>query len=668
MTDTAAGGEFADFRASFLAEAEEHLQVIEHSVLELDVDLQSGEPDPRRLRELFRAAHTIKALAAMLEFEPLVELSHRLESILRALERHTLPFTQAVVDGLVDGSKALSSLVEDIRAERELQFPASLLQRLDSLANLAAPPTPPQPSDDALTDYEQNQIESALASGKQVYEVRFIPTAEAVERGVSINSVREALERLGQVVRIRPEMAPESGGIAFLILVITNEPVSAAAARTGLDEGQFRVVTREVPAAQPPRPADPAAPRSSVVRVEISRLDELMRLLGELVITRARIGRAAAELERGLRRDTVYSLQEGSLQMERQLRSLREAIMRVRIVHVREAFGRMPLAIRDSARAAGKQVRLEMTGEETEVDKMLVDRLVDPLTHLVRNAVDHGIELPAQRRARGKPEEGTVRISAGQSGDWIVIQVSDDGRGIDRDRVAEKAASLGFSPEEIRESDDALLRALCHPGLSTREQAGRTSGRGVGMDIVRQRVREMNGDLDLSTKPGSGSTFTLRLPLTLLIVEALIARSGGQRFAIPISTVEEVAEIARDGIVSFNGSRIVQHRGEVLQLLHLNQVFHLQEERSDRPYHHALVVIVGGVRWAVTLDQMVGEQEVVVKTLSDVLARTPGVIGATDLGDGELALILDIPELVRHYREGHNRAAEPEEDRNARRG
>jgi two-component system, chemotaxis family, sensor kinase CheA len=668
VTEAGTGGEFADFRASFLAEAEEHLQVIEHSVLELDVDLQSGEPDARRLRELFRATHTIKALAAMLEFEPLVELSHRLESILRALEKRTLPFNQTVVDGLVDGARALSSLVDDVRAERELPFPAPLLQQLDSLAKLAASPSPPEPSEDALTAYERNQIDSALASGNNVYEVRFTPTAETVQRGVSINSVREEMERLGQVVRIRPEMTPESGGIVFVILVVTNEPASTVAARTGLDESLIHTVTGERPADQPAQTAAAVAPRSSVVRVEIGRLDELMRLLGELVITRSRIARATSELEMDARRDTIYSLQESSHQMERQLRSLREAIMRVRIVQVREAFGRMPLAVRDSARAANKRVRLEMAGEETEVDKMLVDRLIDPLMHLVRNAVDHGIETPEQRRARGKPEEGTVRLSAHQSGDWIVIQVSDDGRGIDRDRVAEKAASLGFSPEEVRSSDDALLRALCHPGLSTREEAGRTSGRGVGMDVVRQRVREINGTLDLSTRPGSGSTFTLRLPLTLLIVEALIARSGGQRFAIPISTVEEVAEIARDGIVYFNGSRIVQHRGDVLPLLHLNQVFHLQEERLERPYHHALILIVGGVRWAVTLDQMVGEQEVVVKTLSDDLARTPGVIGATDLGDGELALILDIAELVRHYREEHHSAADLEENRNARRG
>jgi two-component system, chemotaxis family, sensor kinase CheA len=667
VTEMDKGGEFADFRSSFLAEAEEHLQVIEHSVLELDSDLQSGEPDPRRLRELFRAAHTIKALAAMLEFEPVVELSHRMESILRALERHSLPFTQMVVDGLVDGARSLASMLDDIRAERNLQFPTTLLQRLDALANLAASPSPQQ-AEDSLSGYEQSQVDAALASGKSVYEARFTPTAESVQRGISINSVREELERQGQVVRIRPEMSPSGGGVSFVLLVATDMPASTLAARTGLEEAQFRAVERERAAEQPAMIVETSAPRSSVVRVEIGRLDELMRLVGELVISRARIARATSELELGARRDTIYSIQEGSQQMERQLRTLRDAIMRVRIVQVREAFGRMPLAVRDSARAAGKQVRLEMSGEETEVDKMLVDRLIDPLTHLVRNAVDHGIEAPAQRRAAGKPEEGTLRLSAQQSGDWIVIQVSDDGRGIDRDRVAAKAVALGFSGEEILESDEALLRALCHPGLSTREEAGRTSGRGVGMDVVRQRVREMNGTLDLSTKQGAGSTFTLRLPLTLIIVEALIARSGGQRFAIPISTVEEVAELPRDGIVAFNGSRIVQHRGEVLPLLHLNQAFHLREDRPDRPYHHALIVMVGGVRWAVTLDQMLGEQEVVVKALSDVLARTPGVIGATDLGDGELALILDISELVRHYREPGHSAAAPEENSSARRG
>lgn len=649
MNESAPLADFGEFTESFLVEAEEHLQFIEHAALDLEEDLGRGGPDPERLRELFRAIHTIKGLAAMLEFEPIVEITHRLESLLRAIERHHLPFTSESVDALIAGTRVLASLIAGVQARRHLVAPPAVLNRLDILLDTIQDSS----SLSHATSAPGSPPESAVPrdAGQRRYEIRFRPSPELVERGVSITVVREALARLGHVLGVQPEVVPgDAVGIVFVIQLLTGESPADIADAAGLPIEMVR------PVAGLGDPADGSdllegVARSSVVRVDIARLDELMRLVGEMVISRSSIARTVMEMDRLSARDAAYSLQEAASRMERHLRDLREAVMRVRMVPIREAFGRMALVLRDSARASGKLARIELVGEDTEVDKVLVDRLIDPLLHLVRNAVDHGIEPPEVRRADGKAEVGLVRLAAHAEGDRVVVQVRDDGAGIDRERVAAKAAALGFDPQAVRDSNDTLLQVLCQAGLSTRDQVGRVSGRGVGMDVVRERVREMNGNLELDTTPGRGTTFTLRLPLTLAIVEALTTVAGGQRFAIPILAVDEVAELDRKAIVQFDGNEIVHHRGAVLPLLRLDRAFHLRSMPNDRPYLHALIANVGGHRWAIGVDRVVGEQGVVVKTLADGLVRTPGVIGATDLGDGELVLILDIPEIVRARRE-----------------
>lgn len=646
--------DFGEFTASFLVEAEEHLQFIEHATLDLEGDLGRGAPEPERLRELFRAIHTIKGLAAMLEFEPIVEITHRLESLLRALERNHLPFTSETVDALIAGTRVLASLIAGVQARRHLVAPTATLDRLDVLLETVRDLSSPS---NATTSAPGSPPESAVPrdGGQRRYEIRFRPSPELVERGISITVVREALGRLGQVLGVQPEVVPgDAVGIVFVIQLLTAESPAGIADATGLPVEMIRPVPEPGGATEASDHRERVA-RSSVVRVDIARLDELMRLVGELVISRSSISRTVSEMERLSARDAAYSLQEATSRLDRHLRDLREAVMRVRMVPIREAFGRMPLVLRDSARASGKLARIELEGEDTEVDKVLVDRLIDPLLHLVRNAVDHGIEPPAVRRAEGKPEVGLVRLAAHAEGDRVVVEVRDDGAGIDRERVAAKAAALGFDPRSARDSNDALLQVLCQAGLSTRDQVGRVSGRGVGLDVVRERVQEMNGDLELDTAPGRGTTFTLRLPLTLAIVEALTTVAGGQRFAFPILAVDEVAELDHRAIVEFDGNEIVHHRGAVLPLLRLDRALHLPSTPNDRPYLHALIASVGGHRWAIGVDRVIGEQGVVVKTLADGLVRTPGVIGATDLGDGELVLILDIPEIVRARRERSNR-------------
>jgi two-component system chemotaxis sensor kinase CheA len=382
---------------------------------------------------------------------------------------------------------------------------------------------------------------------------------------------------------------------------------------------------------------------SNVVRVDLARLDELMRLIGELVTSRARLDESLKQLKRSVAPVEWRGLQETSQAMARQLRDLREGVMRVRMVQVGEIFERMKFVVRDLSRESGKEIKLELRGQETEIDKFLVERMTDPLLHLVRNAVSHGLETVGERVARGKSPEGTITLRAATAGENVLIEIADDGRGIDEELIAERARALGLIAEDVRPDEALLLKLICAPGFSTRDEADRVSGRGVGMDVVCSTVEELGGTLTLSTVKNRGTRFTIELPLTLAIADALIASVGGQRFAFPQSVVREIIEVEASAVKVLENNEIVSYRGGVLPLLRLARLFGL-DETKPRAFH---VFVVGSGASAVGLavDRAIGQREIVVRGLNDPLVKVSGVAGATDLGDGRVVLILDVAAL-----------------------
>jgi two-component system chemotaxis sensor kinase CheA len=383
------------------------------------------------------------------------------------------------------------------------------------------------------------------------------------------------------------------------------------------------------------------------VRVDLGRLDDLMRTVGELVVTRARLenglGRVGAALPTGDRRE----LQETSLALERQLRELRDGVMRVRLVPVREVFARMRLVVRDLARETGREIDLVLTGEQTEVDKFVVERLADPLLHLVRNAVSHGLEPPAERAAAGKPARGRLDLRAVAAGGAIRIEVEDDGRGIDTERVFARARAAGLVAPDAPADPGGILDLICMPGFSTRETVDRASGRGVGMDVVRRAVEELGGSLALHTRPGTGTRFTARLPLTLAIADALIIAVDDQTYAVVQSVVREVVQVEPGATTALENNELLRHHGGVLPLVRLTDLFGGGRPRGAFP---ALVVGEGGQAVAVGADRVLGLREIVVRPLADPLVQVPGVSGATELGDGRAVLILDPVGLARFAR------------------
>ncbi|HEX5890500.1 MAG TPA: chemotaxis protein CheA, partial [Pyrinomonadaceae bacterium] len=471
------------------------------------------------------------------------------------------------------------------------------------------------------------------------WQVEFTPTPELAERGVSVNSVRVRLQEIGELLQAKP-IVKGAGEIAFQFVLATNR--NQTELKDFEVDGLVFEAVQEEKKIRETQPVPTIAP-ASVVRVDLDRLDELMRIIGELVISRTRLEDQVADLKRATPPAMWRSLQETSSTMARQLRDLRESVMRVRMVQIGEIFERMTFVVRDLARENGKKIIVQLSGGETEIDKFLVERMMDPFMHLVRNAVSHGFEAAAEREAQGKRSEGVLSLSATTAGERIVIKIADDGRGIDRHLVRERAKARGLYEENGDIDNRALLELICTPGFSTRVEADRESGRGVGMDVVKNAIEELGGSISLATRVGEGTTFTIELPLTLAIAEALIVSVDGQRFAVPQSAVREVLEVESTSTNILENNEIISYRGKVLPLLRLARVFEMNQQRGDR--FHVLVIGEDANAVGLAVDRILGQREIVVRAIKDPLAQTKGIAGATELGDQRVVLILDIGAL-----------------------
>jgi two-component system chemotaxis sensor kinase CheA len=374
-----------------------------------------------------------------------------------------------------------------------------------------------------------------------------------------------------------------------------------------------------------------------------------MRFVGDMVVTRARLEDTLNRVEQYVPSQQWRRLQEHSSVLERQLRDLREGVMGVRLVPVGEIFRRMPFVVRDLARDNGKRVRLDLVGQATEIDKYLIERMMDPVLHLVRNAISHAIEVPEERKGAGKSPEGTVRLGASTAGESVVLEIADDGRGIDVEAVADRARRDGMTVPDGPTDSRALLDIICASGFSTRDEADRASGRGVGMAVVRSTVEELGGTLAVETERGRGTTFRITLPLTLAITDAIIAQVGDHTFAVPQSAVREVIEVDAASLRSIERNELITYRGGTLPMVRLAKLFSI--EAGSRTRFHAIVVGAGLAAVGLLVDRIAGQREIVVKTITDPLIRVDGVTGATELGDGRLVLILDVGALSRTLRE-----------------
>ncbi|HEX5873331.1 MAG TPA: chemotaxis protein CheA, partial [Pyrinomonadaceae bacterium] len=598
-------GEFFDqFLDDYYAECDEHLVLIRRSLVALEDEVDTGAVERTLLDNLFRSFHTLKGISGMVGLSAAEQLAHHLESYLRELREGTAILSKSGFDALVDGVSLLQNVINARRNDQPIPSIDEIADRVQAVSS--EPVTrdttsqPPEP-----LDSETAENDSAATR----WQVEFTPTAELAERGVNVNSVRSRLQEIGQLAKAKP-VVKGAGEIAFQFIVATDADKTAIET---LEADGLTFTPAPIETAQRTRESQPVptiAP-ASVVRVDLDRLDELMRIIGDLVISRTRLEEQLTELKRTTPPALWRSLQETSQSMGRQLRDLRESVMRVRLVQIGETFERMTFVVRDLTRDSGKKILVQFSGGETEMDKFLVERIMDPLMHLVRNAVSHGIETVAEREAQGKRSEGLLSLSATTAGEKIVIKIADDGRGIDRNRVLARAKASGLTNGGGEIDDAALLDLICTPGLTTRSEADRESGRGVGMDVVKKATEELGGRISLATRLGEGTTFTIELPLTLAIAEALIVSVSGQKFAVPQASVREVLQVESASTRILENNEIIPYRGKALPLLRLARVFDMTHQRGAS-FH---VLVIGDETSAVGLavDRIIGQREIVVR-------------------------------------------------------
>ena len=614
------------YAALFLTESREQLSACGQALLDWERTPAAVEP----VVSLFRAMHTFKGMAAAMGYSNLTGLAHRTESMLDLLRsdpaagRELIDLFFRITDALEQGvARAMEG------GDSKLDF-TPLLAELDQ-ASVSTTPT-------GSWAIPAGPAEQAVGAAAGVREVRVTIRPGAVMKGARAMLAIRRAEALGSVTAVRPqptafEQEDFDGRFSFMLQSPADENEVVAALRAA---GEVAEVAFGSAAAEP---AAEAAGRGRQIRIDLRRLDALMNQVGELVVAKGRLAELAEASD-------SPDLKAVAARIGRVAGDLHGEVVQARMTPVWQVFDRFPRVVRDLARQLGRRVRFEVEGEETQLDRAILDDLGEPLIHLLRNAVDHGIERPAARKKTGKPEEGLIRLSATSDRTTVLIRVSDDGKGIDRSRVLPEAITAGLLPAGATElPDDVLLRVLSRPGFSTAEKVTDVSGRGIGMDAVVSKVRALGGSVEVQTAPGSGSTFTLRLPMTLAIVRALLARVGEERYAIPLAGIAETVEFLPARVAALEGREAYVLRDTLVPTVRLRERLGVTGARPAGRTP-AVIVEVGGRRAALVVDALVGQQEIVVEPFDAPKGMLPVFSGATILGDGAPALIVDPAALV----------------------
>ncbi|MEZ4501170.1 MAG: chemotaxis protein CheA [Dehalococcoidia bacterium] len=676
----------ADDLKVFIQEVDGLLELLDEDIIRLEQEATNEE----LLQEIFRAAHTLKGSSGMIGYQAMADLTHKMEDLLDRVRKGTLAVTPGLVDALLMSLDGLKELRDDLAAGQETSLDvAPIVAALQAAAEGDGPTEAASdaPSLDALVADPAiaARIEASTAAGVPLLRVHIELAPDTEWASVRSFQVLNELSARGELIISAPTMQDIEEERASHTL----EALLATATATDDIEGAVGAVSDVASVTlspwDGPREAAPAAPTpladakaaskpearaadggreggprvealSQTVRIDVERLDALMNMVGELVIDRTRFAQVSRSLQSRYKEDEqVRILNETSLHISKVIDELQQSMMAVRMLPVGVLFSKFPRLVRDLARSMGKPVSFVVEGEGTEIDRSVIEEIKDPLVHLIRNAVDHGIESPEDRKAAGKPETATVRLAALHGQGQILITLTDDGQGIDATKIREAAINKGVVTAEAaaRLSDQEAVELIFAPGFSTAKQTTEVSGRGVGMDIVRSKIEELSGSVEVSTRPGEGTTFLLRLPLTLATVRGLLVESGGTVYAIPLAYVQEILRMETDELHSVGGRPAMRRRDDAMSVLNLSDVL-LGGERPDgssEPSEYVIVVRTGESDAdrpvAITVDALIDQQEIVVKSLSGYLGRARGIAGASILGDGQVALIVDVPSLMK---------------------
>jgi two-component system, chemotaxis family, sensor kinase CheA len=675
----------AEMRELFFESAAELLQTLNDGGLELE----KHPEDPEVLRQVRRTVHTLKGDSAACGYQELSELAHMLED---ALTPEIASIAQAsLADVVLMAADTFNSMLSAYRGKMQPPAGHELVGHIQALTRKPATSAGYKlEARFAWSEYEQLAVEGALEAGQNVFNLAFSIDPHCPMRTAALQLIRNVLAECGHVLAVVPDESTLAQNVDVVEALVATaqqrdwlerkcripsvvaellleqverrqdsaravdivEQVTSAVQQDAEPLVSAEEVTAGATAMLPSAASASDTPTTSfsqlenLLRVDAERIDTVLNLVGELIIAKSMLHQAFGEFDKRFPKDPLKARFSDAMAFQaRILNDLQKSVMKIRMVPVEHLFRRFPRVVRDVAKSCGKDVNLEISGQDTDLDKSILDMLAEPLAHLVRNAVDHGIESPEERAQAGKPNEGTVRLSAYHQGNQIVIEVSDDGRGIDRDRLVAKAIDKNIVTQSdagnMTEQD--ALDLIFHPGLSTASQVTSISGRGVGMDVVKTVLDRLKGSISIKTEETRGTTFYLRVPLTLAIIKALLFRVGERMYAVPLASVVEISRASQSEIHRVEGHDVLRLRDEVLTLVHLQG---LANNPVSGKKMFVVVVSLGDRKFGLVVDRMVGEEELVIKALDDHLVATDLVSGASILGDGTVVLILNISAVI----------------------
>lgn len=681
--------DLSQFHQVFFEESYEGLDIMENGLLAMDL----GQPDSEVINDIFRAAHSIKGGSGTFGFSQVADFTHVVETLLDEVRAGDRSITQSSLDLLLSSVDCMRGLLEQLQAGNEpdltnandlkAQFEAVLAGEDPSTASSNAPAAgggePPSSSDD------DSKADSNGPSGWKIY---FAPEPQLLQSGNEPTRMFRQLselcneqfnvevntEKLPAIDAMNPEHCYLAWNLELRTAVdkseidevfewviddaeVVIEPLAEAAPSTAeevqSDSTQAQTKTVAEPAQaqektnspeQSKQAAKPAAQESSSIRVSIDKVDSLINMVGELVITQSMLG----QLGRDFDISRVQRLQEGLAQLEHNTRELQESVMKIRMMPISFVFSRFPRLVRDVSRNLDKKIELVMSGENTELDKTVMEKIGDPLVHLIRNSIDHGIEMPDVRLEKGKPETGTVNLNAYHQSGNIVIEIKDDGAGLNTDKILKKAKENGLVPNDATLSEDQIFDLIFHAGFSTADQVSDLSGRGVGMDVVRSNIAALNGSIEVTSEKDQGTRFVIRLPLTLAILDGQLVRVGDQIFIFPLVSIVESIQTDDQAVNNVGGgSDVLKLRDEYVPILQLSDAFCVNTDPKNLTDQIIVVVEADGEKSGVVVDELLGQQQVVIKSLEENYKKVEGISGATILGDGTVALIIDISGLAK---------------------
>ena len=622
----------------FLIEAFELIEQIDHDL----VELESNPEDLELLNRIFRVAHTVKGSSSFLNFDVLTELTHHMEDVLNKARKGELKITPDIMDVVLESVDMMKGLLESIRdngsdAAAGIDI-KNICVRLTQISEGEAPSAAAEAPAAAPAPEPVKEPEPATPAEEAAPEV-----SDAELSKLSDSEVEAEIERLLKVRKAEDQARRASKGIAPKSPEEIAPAASAAPAPKPAPSRE-RDADKKVPAA-----SSGAVAQEQTIRVEVKRLDHLMNLIGELVLGKNRLLKIYDDVEERYEGEKfLEELNQVVSSLSLVTTDIQLAVMKTRMLPIAKVFNKFPRMIRDLSRDLGKQIDLEISGEETELDKSIVEEIGDPLVHIIRNSCDHGIEDPETRKAMGKPEKGLVQLKAYNEGNHIVVEIVDDGKGLDADMLKSKSIEKGIITEREADamSEKEAFGLIFRPGFSTAAKVTNVSGRGVGMDVVKTNIEKLNGIIDIESEVGKGTVMKLKIPLTLAIIQSLLVGTQEEFYAIPLASVLETVRVPIDDIYTIDGKNVLRLRDEVLSLVRLSDVFGVEKVFDGGDHTYVVIIGVAEAKLGIIVDTLVGQEEIVIKSMGDYLQNIPGIAGATIRGDGRVTLIIDVGAMM----------------------